>query len=646
MSSPVKPSGRNNPRTVIRMVSIFLYDVLVGALSMGVSVHIRYILENKPAPDFITLKAAAIFGVACALVFPMMGLHRGVWRYTALNDVVRILQAIIVANLVFLPFIFLFNRADDLPRTAVFLVLPLLTLLMVTPRLLAVFARTGALTGGFRFEDRRKEPAILVGDEAALDVAMRDLFAQNGSAPFRVKALIETGGGHAGRAIHGTSVVGGMPALLRTVRRLERAEQRKPRIIMADPKPDPEILRDLLKIAGAEGVRISRARPSGDAANAFSPIEASDLLNRAPRASSGALARSLIEGQVVFVTGAGGTIGSELVRRASILKPKKLILYDSAEVSLYEIDMELKRQEGAPEWRSVLGDIRDQRRLAKIFDEEKPDIVLHAAALKHVPLMEDNAAEVVMTNVEGTRRVIQAAQAANVKTVALISTDKAVNPSSVMGAAKRAAELYVRSVAQDDSMPRLCVTRFGNVLGSAGSVIPLFERQIESGQPVTVTDPEATRYFMTVEEACGLVLDAAALAASPDSENGALFVFDMGDPVPIPQIARELMRMRGRDPDAPGAIRYMGLRPGEKLHEALVYDYEDMGETPASGVLKVSGAGPVAAQIIPKIDALVEAARSGEPDRVRARLTDLIPEYQPNFGPGDVTADGAPDRLT
>lgn len=629
MSTPTRPWRHQRPRALAMMAASYVYDVLAGAASMGVAVHVRYILEQKPAPDFITLKAAGIFALACAVVFPLMGLHRGVWRYTALNDVMRMVQAVILANLVFLPLIFFLNRGDDLPRTAIFLVVPILSVLMVMPRLGAVFLRTGALANVLRFEDRAKEPAILIGGEAALDAAMSDVERRNGSAPFRIKALIETGGGHAGRSIHGTPVAGGLPDLLRTVRRLERAERAKPRLVLADARPDPELLRQILQIAGAEGVKVSRSRPAGNAANAFSPIEAADLLNRPPRAATSAFAESLIEGRTVLVTGAGGTIGSELVRHAARLKPAKLVLYDSAEVSLYEIDMEMSRMEGAPAWRSVLGDIRDQRRLARLFDEEKPDIVLHAAALKHVPLMEENAAEVVMTNVEGTRRVIAAAKAAGVKVVALISTDKAVNPSSVMGAAKRAAELYVRCAAQDPGMPKLCVTRFGNVLGSAGSVVPLFERQIEADQPVTITDPKATRFFMTVEEACGLVLDAAALAAQPDTGNGALFVFDMGDPVPIPQLAAGLMRLRGKDPSAPGAIRYTGLRPGEKLHEALVYDFERMADTQAPGVLEVSGGLPDPAEALPRVEALVEAAREGSPESVRAALAALIPEYAP-----------------
>lgn len=629
MSTPAPPRRTLPLRAVAMMAASYVYDVLAGALSMGIAVHVRYILEQRPAPDFITLKAAAIFALACAVVFPLMGLHRGVWRYTALNDVMRMLRAIILANLVFLPLIFFLNRGDDLPRTAIFIVLPILVVLMVTPRLMAVFIRTGALANVFRFEDRQKEPAILIGNEAALNAALSELDRRNGSAPFRIKALIETDGGHAGRAIHGTPVAGGLPALLRTIRRIERAEGCKPRLVLADPSPDPGLLRELLRLAGAEGVKIARNRPAGDSASAFSPIEAADLLNRPPKTASSQFAQALIAGRTVLVTGAGGTIGSELVRHAARLGPARLVLYDSAEVSLYEIDMEMSRMEGAPAWRSVLGDIRDQRRLARLFAEEKPDIVLHAAALKHVPLMEANAAEVVMTNVEGTRRVIAAAQAAGTGIVALISTDKAVNPSSVMGAAKRAAELYVRCAAQDRAMPRLCVTRFGNVLGSAGSVVPLFERQIEAGLPVTITDPAATRFFMTVEEACGLVLDAAALAARETTGNGALFVFDMGDPVPIPQLASGLMRLRGKDPSAPGAIRYTGLRPGEKLHEALVYDFERISETEASGVLEVSGGLPDPAAILPKIDALVAAARDGDPAQVRAALSALIPEYVP-----------------
>lgn len=614
--SAKKPARRNGLASVI---AVALFDMASGAVSLWAALYLRYQLEPRDPPEDLILQAVSVFALSCAVVFFLYGLHRGVWRYTALNDAARIVRACVVANLAFLPVLFLINRLDGFPRTSILIELPLLLVLLIGARMTVAAWRRQGLRAALQFEDRRKPPAILVGDEDDLDEALRELSRRNGASPFRPRALIAVNSDLSGRSIRGVPVTGGLDSLPAVYRRVEEAEADPPRIVLASTQADVRLVNDLIRIAASLGAKLSRARPA-NGPDAFSPIEAADLLNRPPRAPDLTPARPLIEGKRVLVTGAGGTIGAQLVRLAADLKPEKLLLLDASEANLYKIDMELREMRSGLRWRSILGDVRDGDRLDQIFAEETPQVVLHAAALKHVPMSEDNPSEAALTNVLGTVRTIEAAREHGAQIVALISTDKAVDPSNVMGATKRAAELHARTQTNGGSKTRICVVRFGNVLGSTGSVVPLFERQIETGIPVTVTDPEATRYFMTVEEASGLVLSAAAQTAADAGLDGALYVFDMGQPVPILRLARQLLRLRGIDPDAPGSISVIGLRPGEKRHEALTYDFEQTRPTAIDGVWSVDGPPPDSTQVETAIQTLIEAARKRDTQGVRASL--------------------------
>lgn len=608
---PSRARGATSIRSQMSMVAVALFDLAAGAVAMWAAVLLRYRFEPTAPPDDIVLQSVAVFALACAIIFPIEGLHRGLWRYTALNDAARIVRAIVLANLVFLPILFLINRLDGFPRTSILLEMPILLFILLAARLSVAALRTQGLRGALQIEDRSKPTAILVGSALELDDALRELGRRNGSVPFRTKGLVEPGASLTGHAIRGIPVLGGLEALPAALKRLAEVEKDAPRLVLAGAHPDSETVNQLIRIASRTGAKLSRARPT-DGRDAFSPVEAADLLNRPPRAPNLSPARPLIEGRRVLITGAGGTIGSQLSRLAATLGPEKLILFDASEANLYEIDLEFAKRYSGIAWRAVLGDVRDRDRLDQVFREERPDVVLHAAALKHVPMSERNPGEAARTNIIGTVNTIEMSQQHGASVVALISTDKAVNPSNVMGATKRAAELYARAAAPRSPATRVCVVRFGNVLGSTGSVVPLFERQIEAGEPVTVTDAEATRYFMTVEEASGLVLDAAAQTAADPALNGALYVLDMGRPVSIMRLARQLLRLRGRDPDAPGAIRVVGLRPGEKRHENLVYDFESTIETSIDGVWAVTGPDLDPAAVSAGLDAVVSAAGSGD----------------------------------
>jgi len=346
--------------------------------------------------------------------------------------------------------------------------------------------------------------------------------------------------------------------------------------------------------------------------------------------------RAFLAGRTVLVTGAGGSIGSELSRQLFELDPSRLVLLDRAEGPLYNIERELAllggRDSGTAsrdgraraELVTRLANVASLEGMQRILIEDRPVMVLHAAAYKHVPMMEHHPADAVYTNVGGTLAALRASLAAGVERFVLVSTDKAVDPSSVMGATKRLAELAVAAVARSSGR-RYVAVRFGNVLGSSGSVVPLFQRQLREGVPFTITDPEMTRYFMTIPEASRLILEASLLG-----EPGDLFVLDMGDPVRIVDLARDLARLAGRDPDSV-PIQYIGLRPGEKLHEALFYDAESIEPTDHPKVLRAHDHGPqpTGIDVLAELDALVAVGAAGDHDAARVALAAMIARLQP-----------------
>ncbi len=606
-------------------LAILTYDTLAAALAMFVAIVIRYRFSEFGAPPGpVEYIAPAVFALSCAVIFLTMGVNRALWRHTSLRDGVRVIQAIVLAHLIFLVLLFAFTRLEDFPRTSLVLSGPLLALLMLLPRAFAVSLRSGDLRAIFRNENPTAPVAVLVGSRDRLAEVLTSQMRRPGGPAFRFRALIETSGSDGGRALYGVPLEGGLDQLETVVSTLGRSRaDARIRIVLADRTPSGELVNEAARICGRTGASLTRARQAKGAA-AFTAVEAADLLARPPRTLSHNGARTLISGKKVLVTGAGGTIGSELVRQAASLSPARLVLLDSAESHLYEIDKYLSGLDGGPDWRSVLGDIRDRVALDILFAEEKPDVVLHAAALKHVPLMEVNASETALTNIAGTRNIAEAAGEAGVGAVVLISTDKAVDPSSVMGATKRVAELVMMEAGRRWTRTAYSSVRFGNVLASTGSVVPLFEAQIEAGGPVTVTDRETTRYFMTVQEAAGLVLEAGS-QARPGSVEDALYQLDMGDPVLISRLARQLIRLRGLAPEKDIEIVFTGLRAGEKLHEQLLHAFETAHASDVEGVLQVKSPDLALDGLSEALDAVLHAASGRDDAGVRAELEALMP---------------------
>jgi FlaA1/EpsC-like NDP-sugar epimerase len=551
------------------------------------------------------------------------------WRFTNLNDVMRLARAVVVANLLLLPVLFLANRAQDFPRSTLVAVAVLLTAVLAFGRVLAHALAHGDLGAAFRFVDRAQPPAVIVGSApaaAAYLTVQRRL-----RSPVRVAGIVTLDGAPFGRTIGGVEILGDLRRLTSVLKALAAAEAREPQLVLAEPRPGRALMDTVVASAGEAGAKLVRVRTEGGGA-ALSPVDAADLLDRPPRTLDRERARSLIAGKRVLVTGAGGTIGSELTRQALKLDPARLILLDASEFNLYAIDQELKEHNAPAVWTAELGDVRDLARLEALFARERPDVVLHAAALKHVPLMELNPPEAVLTNVGGAINVARLAKDA-CQALIFISTDKAVNPTNVMGATKRVAERAIQAISAGSAL-RASVVRFGNVLGSAGSVVPLFERQIARGGPVTVTHPDMVRFFMTVQEASSLVLQAGALPLTepvigPDLANGRIYVLDMGQPVRIDDLARQLIQLHGLRPDIDIQVVHTGLRPGEKLFEEIFYAAEQVEPTAVDGVLAAFDPGPGWDELAGPLNDLLAAATARDEAAVIALLRVLEPAFQP-----------------
>ncbi len=526
-----------------------------------------------------------------------------------------------------------------------------LMVLLAAPRL----AYRLAQEGGARGTGRSGAAIMLVGAGEGSDLFLRALAAER-EPPFHVVGLVSTGRAQTGRRINGQPILGGLAELPVILARLREEGRLPSTLVVTDAGLAGTSLAQVMAVAEQEGVRVASAPrltsldpaggPGGMAGGlTLAPVAIEDLLNRPQvRLDREGMAR-LVQGRRVLVTGAGGTIGSELARQVAALGPSELVLLDSGEFALWQIDLELGEAASLVPRHAVIADVRDAARMRDVFERFRPELVFHAAALKHVPMVEANPAEGLLTNAAGTRNVADAARAAGSAAMVLISTDKAVNPTSVMGASKRLAEMYCQALdiqARAGGGMRCITVRFGNVLGSTGSVVPLFQRQLARGGPLTVTHPDMQRYFMTVREAVGLVLEASVVGTGDTSpaylRDGGIFVLDMGEPVKISDLARNMVRLAGLRPDIDVEIRYTGLRPGEKLFEELFHGREPAVPTGHDGLLMAAPRTADAALVGRAIDEIASAARGGNIRLALALLGRQVPEFAHNANPGQGAA--------
>ncbi|MBS28113.1 MAG: nucleotide sugar dehydratase [Alphaproteobacteria bacterium] len=620
---------------VSRAKIAYAHDIFMAAVSLPLSLWLRMGATVDSVPTAFIVQSTVMFAVIAAVVFWPMGLYRGIWRYASMNDLIQITKAVTLAILIFVPVLFISSRAEFLPRS-----LPMINWFVLM-----------ALLGGPRFiyrlfKDRHFEltvddsgkpgvPVLLVGAGDEAEAFIRDISRQPGAA-YRIVGILDEKGRRVGRQIRHVPVHGTTDELSGVMRRLALRGERPQRLIVTKRGLDPSYMRHLLDVAETHGMtmarlpRLTEFHAGVGEAIEVKPVAVEDLLGRPQTVLDRPAMRALVSGRRVLVTGAGGTIGSELCRQIAALEPSELVLVDASEFNLYSIDLEIGETAPGLSRHARLADVRDRNAMAATFAEARPELVFHAAALKHVPIVETHVAEGVLTNISGSRIVADLCRETGAQTMVLISTDKAVNPTSAMGATKRAAESYCQALdrAGGEDSCRFLTVRFGNVLGSTGSVVPLFERQLAAGGALTVTHREITRYFMTTREAVELVLQASTLGTSDTTSAGGIMVLDMGEPVKILDLAEQMIRLAGKRPYEDVDIQFVGLRPGEKLYEELFHDAESLAPTD-NAAIRLATPRVADREVLERaIDEICAAAQDNNNAACRSLLTHLVPEFQ------------------
>jgi O-antigen biosynthesis protein WbqV len=627
-----------------RALLAFLHDIVMAALSLVIALFLRLgsgILSYQPR---LTVIYVGSFTLIAATVFSLTGLYRGIWRYASLPDLFNIARAATLSILVFLPAMFLATRLAALPRSTMLIDWLVLVALLGGPRLGYRLFKDRGLDHITERARETRVPVLLIGTKDGADTFIREM-ARDPHAVYRVVGILADTPSRVGREMLGVPVLGMLEDLERVVARLEARGRRPQKLIITALALAGPPLRQLLERADALAIPLARLprlthfeRNLEGPERFIEPIALEDLLGRPQAALDREGMACLVRGRRVLVTGAGGTIGSELARQIAALEPAHLVILDNGEFALYSVETELRERFPGLVLSPALSDVRERAQLDEVIGAEKPEIVFHAAALKHVPIIEANPLEGVLTNVVGSRNVAEAARAFGTALVVMISTDKAVNPTSVMGATKRVAEGFCQALdlfearrpAAAGQGTRYVTVRFGNVLGSTGSVVPLFTRQLAAGRPLTVTHPEVSRFFMTVREAVELVLQASALApaAGAAEARGKIFVLDMGEPIKIVDLARQMIRLAGRRPERDVKVEFIGLRPGEKLHEELFHKDEPLMPTENPAIRLAAPRTADYAMLARAIDELEEHARARRAERVVDLLERLVPEYR------------------
>lgn len=616
----------------------FAHDITVAALSFVAALYMRVGGDlDYFSTEFVAL-ATAIYTVIAAGVFWSMRLYSGVWRYASMEDLVAIIRAATVITLVFLAAMFLISRLEFVPRSTMPINWLVLLALLGGPRFLYRLFKDRRANDSTERDGERRMPVLLIGAGDSAELFIRAINRARQSA-WHAVGLIDEKGSRVGRNIHGVQVLGGIDDITAIVKRMDGEGRRPQRLIVTKSRIDGDEIQRLLSIAEDLGIVLARMpqlddfRENIDSSPEIRPIKIDDLLGRPQTSLDRDSMAALIAGRRVMVTGAGGTIGSELCRQIAAFNPAAIVLLDNSEYQLYTIDLEIGENAPGLARRTILADVRDKDRISRVFSIERPELVFHAAALKHVPMVELHPDEGALTNVTGTRIVADACCAHGVRAMVLISTDKAVNPSSMMGATKRVAESYCQALdlaeaARGDDRTHFVTVRFGNVLGSTGSVVPLFQRQLAAGGPLTVTHPDMTRYFMTVREAVELVLQASVQGVADNADQGKIYVLDMGEPVKIIDLARQIILLAGFQPDIDVKIEITGPRPGEKLFEEILHASEELVPTTHPGILLAAPRSTDLSALGGRIDALAAAAHAGDSERTRAIVQDLVPEFQ------------------
>lgn len=630
-----------------------LCDIVIVNLSYFLALWFRFECEFSQIPkEFLYpyLKFAPIYTVACLMIFKAMKLYSSIWRYASVNEVLRVITSSFLTTVFHLTGITLLH--GRMPITYFVIGGSIQFILILFTRFFHQFILTELNRRIREMTEAHAERVMIIGAGNAGQMIVQDALRNRKEEFMKVCCIIDDNPNKWGRFIQGVPVVGGRDDILFNV-----DKYKIDKILLAIPSASAHDKRDVLNICKETGCTLKNLPGvyqlvSGEVSiGDMKDVAVEDLLGREPIKVNMDEIYDHISGKVILVTGGGGSIGSELCRQIADHDPKQLIIFDVYENNAYDIQLELKDKHPSLDLVVLIGSVRDSRRLDSVFATYHPDIVYHAAAHKHVPLMEDSPCESIKNNVIGTYKTGYAALCHGTRRFVLISTDKAVNPTNIMGASKRLCEMVIQSFdravknGRATDLPNLfthqeledlltdnvdlskartefVAVRFGNVLGSNGSVIPLFKRQIAKGGPVTVTHPDIIRYFMTIPEAVALVMQAGVYA-----KGGEIFVLDMGDPVKIDDLARNLIKLSGHKPDGDIPVLYTGLRPGEKLYEEKLMAEEGMQRTD-NDLIHIGNPIPFDTdEFLNNIKVLMDAAYNNDPD-IRSMVARFVSTYR------------------
>lgn len=607
-------------------LAVVAHDMLMVWIAWTTVSMLRWSLEPNPSP--VTLFGVETWLVLASqgLIFWWTGLYRGLWRFASVPDIWNIFRACVLGALAAAITLFLYNRLVTVPRTVLAIYPLVLAVLLGVPRLLYRYWKDSRLDFTTRMPSQR---VLVLGAGKAGEALVRDLKRENRYAPV---GFLDDNPQLRGSRLHGIPVLGDLDQLQELAR-----ETAAEMIVIAIPVASKAQMHRAVDLCEATGLpfrtvpRLEDVVSGRSSFNELKEVAIEDLLGREPVRLDWTAIRTRLAGKRVLVSGGGGSIGAELCRQIARLGAESLTVLELSEFNLYSIEQELRRDFPDLLFNAWLGDCGDPVVCERVFATAKPQIVFHAAAYKHVPLLQGQVREAFRNNVLGTRAMADAADRAGAESFVLISTDKAVNPTSVMGACKRIAEIYCQNLAQR-SQTRFITVRFGNVLDSAGSVVPRFREQIRSGGPVTVTHPEITRYFMTIPEACQLILQASVLG-----NGGEIFALDMGEPIRIRDLAEQMIRLAGHLEGSGIAIVYTGLRPGEKLFEELFHPQEQYSDTAHAKIFLAQPRSMAWSLLLAQLRNGEQATRDFDEETLRRIVEQLLPE----FATGSAGATGA-----
>ena len=573
-----------------------------------------WITDQKNSSPVIPVKVGIFF---------VFKLYQGMWRYASLVDLFNVVKASVISSLIIISIILFAYRFEGFSRS-VFFIDWILTLFLIGGLRAGIrIALSNNILSFFSFRNRTSNKSmIIIGAGSAGEKFLREII-DNQELDYNVVGFLDDDLNKQSKSLHGIPVLGRIDEIAKFKSYFDE-------ILIAIPSATSEEIRRIVSLCEKIGKKIKIMPSLGEiiggkiSLKAIREITLEDLLGRDEIYLDQEKIDQYLRGKRVLITGAGGSIGSELVRQVSRFNPEELGLIDFSEFNLFQVELELKEKSWAVPFHGYLADIRDSKSVQRVFESFKPDVVFHAAAYKHVPLQEVTPWEAVFNNILGTRNLVEAALFFKLKKFVLVSTDKAVRPANVMGATKRVAEILVQSANGNATV--FMAVRFGNVIGSSGSAIPIFQQQIAAGGPVTITHPEMQRYFMSIPEAAQLILQAGAMGTG-----GEIFILDMGKPVKILDMAKDIIRLHGLEPERDIPIKFIGLRPGEKLYEELITKGEGIVETSHEKIVVLRGTNGNAEQLKAQIDELLNLAGNCDSLQIKNKLKEMLPEYSPQL---------------